>query len=44
MAFEKQRWVLHHASISWLGDRTFEGETVGAFHADYDGGIAVATA
>ena len=37
MAWEKQRRILHAASISWLGGATVEGRTGGSFHADYDG-------
>lgn len=43
MAWEKQRCVLHHASISWLRDGALEGKTLGTFACDYDGLITPET-
>ena len=41
MAWEKQRRILHAASISWVEDGTVEGRPGGSFHAGYDGVITV---
>lgn len=42
MTWEKQRRVLHAASLDWLRSDGIMGRAEGAFHADYDGLISAA--
>ena len=41
MLWEKQRGVLHDASIEWLRDGTYQGESTGTFHVGEDGDVAL---
>ncbi|MDX1485204.1 MAG: alpha/beta fold hydrolase [Alphaproteobacteria bacterium] len=40
MAWEKQRRILHRASIAWLGEGAVAGKSRGVFRVDYEGGFA----
>jgi pimeloyl-ACP methyl ester carboxylesterase len=42
MVWEKQRQVLHSASLEWLKTATVNGTPTGKFHADVNGKIAAA--
>ncbi|MBM9595505.1 alpha/beta hydrolase [Roseitranquillus sediminis] len=41
MLWEKQRHALHDASIEWLRDGTYQGESSGAFHVGENGDVGV---
>jgi hypothetical protein len=40
MNWEKQRRVLHKASLDWLGNGSLDGQTSGMFRADENARIA----
>jgi pimeloyl-ACP methyl ester carboxylesterase len=42
MNWERQRRILHRASLQWLSDTAIEGKSSGRFKADPDGHITVA--
>jgi pimeloyl-ACP methyl ester carboxylesterase len=39
MLWEKQRHALHEASIEWLRDGTYQGESTGTFHVGENGDV-----